>query len=99
MEMEELMAQAQMLQNKVSSAQESLANMKVTGIAGNGLVVMNMTGKYDLISVNIKEEVLSQGTELVSKLVADAYRDAKTKADVLIDKVMSDATAGLPLPK
>jgi DNA-binding protein YbaB len=28
-----------------------------------------------------------------------AYRDAKQKADELIDKVMGEATAGVPMPQ
>ena len=95
MDMESLMAQAQDLQAKISAAQDSLAEMQVKGIAGNGAVVVAMTGKYDLISVVVHPETLSLGAEKVSELVADAYKDAKSKADVLIDKVMSQVTGGL----
>ena len=95
MDMEALMAQAQDLQTKISEAQDSLAQMHVKGIAENGSVIVTMTGKYDLISVVVRPETLSFGAEMVSKLVADAYRDAKQKADALIDKVMSSVTGGL----
>lgn len=93
--MESLMAQAQDLQTKISAAQDSLANMTVKGIAENGAVVVSMTGKYDILSVNIKPETLSLGAEKVSQIVMDAYKDAKTKADVLIDKTMSAITGDL----
>ena len=95
MDMESLMAQAQDLQTKISAAQDSLANMTVKGIAENGAVVVSMTGKYDILSVNIKPETLSLGAEKVSQIVMDAYKDAKIKADVLIDKTMSAITGGL----
>ena len=94
MDMEQLMAQAQTLQTKISAAQDSLANMHVKGIAENGAVVVDMTGKYDLVSVAINPDVLSRGAKVVSDLVADAYRDAKGKADVLIDEVMTKVTGG-----
>lgn len=93
--MEALMAQAQDLQTKIASAQDSLADMQVKGIAENGAVIVAMTGKYDVLSVNIRPETLSLDAEKVSKLVTDAYKDAKAKADVLIDKVMSQITGGL----
>lgn len=99
MDMESLMAQARSLQNKVASAQEELATKNIKGIAGAGAVIVSMTGKYDLISVTINPETLSLGAETVSKLVAEAYRDAKSKADILIDKVMNEATGGLNLPQ
>ena len=95
MDMEALMAQAQDLQSKISSAQDSLGNMHVKGIAENGAVVVDMTGKYDIVYVNINPNALSFGAEKLSKLVFDAYKDAKEKADVLIDKTMSAITGGL----
>lgn len=97
MDMESLMAQAQDLQSKISAAQDDLAQKHVKGIAENGLVVVDMTGKYDLISVNIKPDALSVGAENLSKLVFDAYKDAKQKADILIDKTMSAITGELPM--
>ena len=95
--METLMANAQNLRAKISEAQDSLASMHVKGIAGNGDVVVDMTGKYDLVSVTINPVVLSRGAKVVADLVADAYRDAKEKADVLIDDVMTKASGGMSL--
>ena len=97
MDMESLMAKAQDIQNKIHSAQDSLAKMHVKGIAGNGMVVVDMTGKYDLISVTINADALGQGASQVSEWVADAYRDAKSKADVLIDEVMGQVSSGFPM--
>ena len=95
MDMETLMAQAQDLQTKISAAQDSLAQQQVKGIAENGSVIVSMTGKYDILSVVIRPETLSLGAEKVSELVADAYKDAKEKADVLIEKTMSEVTGSL----
>ena len=95
MDIESLMANAQNMQNQITAAQESLAKMRVKGIAGDGDVIVDMTGKYDLISVTVKPDILSRGAQIVSDLVADAYRDAKAKADVLIDKTMSAITGDL----
>lgn len=95
MDMEALMAQAQDLQTKISNAQDELAQKRVKGIAGDGAVVVDMTGKYDLISVNIHPNAMSLDAQALSKLVADAYTDAKVKADILIEKTMSAITGGV----
>ena len=95
MDMETLMAQAQDLQTKISSAQDELAQKRVKGIAGNGAVVVDMTGKYDIISVNINPKAMSVDAQTLSQMVTDAYRDAKEKADILIDKTMSAITNGM----
>lgn len=99
MDMEALMAQAAELQNKVAAAQEKLAQTNVKGIAGNGVCIVDMTGKYDVLKVTIHPSVLSQGADAVSAAVLAAIKDAKEKADVLIDRVMGEATAGMPMPQ
>lgn len=99
MDMEALMAQAAELQNKVSAAQEKLMQMRVKGIAGNGACIVDMNGKYDLVNITIHPDALSDGADVLSKIVADAYRDAKAKVDAIIDTVMSEATAGMPIPE
>ncbi len=99
MDMESLMAQAAELQNKVAAAQEKLAQTNVKGIAQNGACIIDMTGKYDVLKVTIHPSVLSSGADAVSAAVLAAIQDAKEKADVLIDKVMGEATAGMPMPQ
>lgn len=98
MDMEQLMAQAQQLQDKVAAAQEKLAKTKITGMASGGACIVEMSGKYDLISMKLREDVAGRSAEQISEIVMAAFRDAKSKADTIIDKVMGDATAGMPLP-
>ncbi len=98
MDMEALMAQAAELQTKVNAAQEKLASMHVKGIAADGACIVDMTGKYDVASVTIRPDVLAGGADAVSGAVLAAMRDAKAKADVVIDQVMGEATAGVPMP-
>jgi DNA-binding YbaB/EbfC family protein len=99
MDMQGLMAQAKQLQDKVAAAQELLAQTSVKGIAGNGDVIVEMSGKYDLISLQIKPELLKKDAATVAQTIADAFRDAKSKADATIDRVMGEATAGMPMPE
>ena len=95
MDMQSLMAQAADLQTKIAAAQDSLGNMQVRGIGGTGAVIVTMTGKYDLLGVVVQPGCLESGAETVSKYVFDAYKDAKAKADVLIEKTMGEVTGSL----
>ena len=97
MEMNELMAQAQQLQSKVAAAQEKLAHTTVRGIASGGACVVEMTGKYDLLSVRLREDISGRDADEIAKIVLAAFQDAKSKADTIIDEVMGDATAGMPI--
>ena len=98
MDMESLMAQAKQLQDKVASAQEKLAHTTVRGIASGGTCIVEMTGKYDLVSLKLREDISGRNADEIASIVMVAFRDAKEKADTVIDEVMGDATAGMPLP-
>ena len=97
--MQDLMAQAKQLQDKVANAQEKLAHTTVRGIASGGACIVEMTGKYDLISLKLRADISGRDTNEIADIVASAFRDAKEKADTVIDEVMGDATAGMPLPE
>ena len=99
MDMEQLMAQAKELQDKDASAQEKLARTKITGMAPGGACIVEMTGKYDLLSVKLRDDIAERSAKQISEIVMDAFQDAKSKADSIIDEVMGDATAGMPLPE
>lgn len=99
MDMESLMAQAKQLQDKVAAAQELLGQSHVKGIAGNGECIVDMTGKYDITGLTIRDDVLARGATVVAQVVMAALQDAKSKADATIDRVMGDATAGMPMPE
>lgn len=98
MDMEALMAQAQELQSKVTAAQEKLGETRIKGLSADASCIIEITGKYDLVNISIKPDILASGVQKVEAVVADAFRDAKAKADKIIDDVMGQATAGVPMP-
>lgn len=98
MDMEALMAQAAQLQEKVDAAQDMLAASRVKGIAAAGDAIVEMSGKYDLINLTISPNVIARGADATRDAVMAAFNDAKAKADALIDRVMGDATSGMPIP-
>jgi len=98
MEMESFMEQARVLQDKVAAAQAMLDKTTVRGIADGGDCIVTMTGKYDLKDIKISDALAARGSDAIEKTVAAAFRDAKDKADKTIDKIMGEATAGIPIP-
>ena len=99
MDMKALMEQAKQLQGKVAAAQEMLGQTTVKGIAGNGLSIVEMSGKYDLIKLTINPDLMKEDLATITAIITAAFNDAKSKADALIDKVMGEATAGMPMPE
>ena len=99
MDFEQLMAQAQELQGKVAAAQEELGRTHVKGIAGAGDCIVELTGKYDIVNLTISDALAARGAAAITETVLAAMRDAKAKADAIIDKIMGEATAGMPMPE
>ncbi len=98
MDLNEMLAQAKDLQARVAGVQDDLANITVKGLAGNGACIVEMTGKYDIVNVIISPDAMKNDAETLSKIVRDAFLDAKGKADTVINEKMSQATAGVNLP-
>ena len=99
MELYDLMAKAKQLQDNVAAAQAKLAKTTVRGIANGGACIIEMTGKYDLVSLKLRDDISGRSTDEIANIVMSAFRDAKEKADTTIDEVMGEATAGMPLPE
>ena len=98
MDISTLMSQARAMQEKVSAAQEKLAGISVKGIAGGGLAVADMDGKYNLKSLSLAPELMKESPDDAAAVIVSAIGDAKAKADAIIDREMNDATAGMQLP-
>lgn len=93
-----LMKQAQEMQEKMQKAQEEVANIEVTGLAGAGLVKILMTGRHDVRKVEISDELFNEDKEILEDLIAAAVNDAVRKVEIESKDKMSSVTSGIPLP-
>ncbi|HVQ18674.1 MAG TPA: YbaB/EbfC family nucleoid-associated protein [Actinomycetes bacterium] len=91
-----LLAQAQQMQQQIAASQAELADQRVHGDSGGGLVNATVTGSGELVGLSISPDALDpDDTETLSDLVLAAYRDATAKATQLQESQMSQVTAGL----
>ena len=94
--MQQLMKQAQEMQQQLMAAQAELADLEVEGTAGGGLVRATMTGSGELTSVTITPSVVDPAdVETLQDLVVAAVRDAKRAADELAAQSMGPLAGGL----
>ena len=97
-DMNNLLQQAQQMQEKMKKAQEEAANAEVTGEAGAGLVKVVMNGRHDVKNVSLDPSLMSEDKEMLEDLVTAAFNDARGKADAKSAEEMSKMTSSLPLP-
>ena len=97
--MQQLMKQAQKMQQQLAAAQAELAEAEVTGSAGGELVTVTMTGSGDVVSVTIAPAAVDpDDVETLQDLVVAAVRDASRAANELAATTMGPVTGGLGLP-
>jgi DNA-binding YbaB/EbfC family protein len=100
--MQQLMKQAQQMQQQLMAAQAELAELEVEGHAGGGLVRVTMTGAGELKSVVIDPSAVDpDDVETLQDLVVAAVRDgARAAADLTQTKMgpLTGGAGGLGLP-
>jgi nucleoid-associated protein EbfC len=97
--MQQLLEQAQRMQEQLLSAQQELADTEVTGSAGGGLVTATVSGAGELKSLTIDPKVVDpDDTETLADLIVAAVRDAGSTAQQLAADKMGPLAGGLNLP-
>jgi DNA-binding YbaB/EbfC family protein len=100
--MQELLKQAQKMQQQMMQAQEELAQTEVTGTAGGGLVTATVSGVGELTGLTIDPKAVDpDDTETLADLIVAAVRDATGNAQTLqADKMgpLAGGAGGLGLP-
>src|SRR3954454_7087434 len=94
--MQQLMKQAQEMQQQLMDAQAELADLEVEGHAGGGLVRATMSGSGELRSLVIDPQAVDpDDVETLQDLVVAAVRDAARAAADLSQEKMGPLTGGL----
>ncbi len=94
----DIMKQAQLMQEKMQQAQNEVANLTVTGESGAGLVKITMTGRHDVTKVAIDDSLLKEDKEILEDLIAAAVNDAVRRVENTSQEKMSKVTGGLAMP-
>lgn len=92
-----LMKQAQEMQKNMESAQEEIAKMEINGESGGGLVKVVMTGKYELVKVEIDDSLMDD-KEMLEDLFAAAVNSAVRSVEETTQEKMGGLTQGMNLP-
>jgi nucleoid-associated protein EbfC len=94
--MQQLMKQAQQMQQQLMAAQAELAETEVQGSAGGGLVTVTMTGSGQLVSLTIDPKAVDpDDVETLQDLVVAAVRDGARVAGELAQERMGPLAGGL----
>ena len=94
--MQQMLKQAQKMQQDLLEAQEELAKAQVQGSAGGGLVKATVTGGGELVGLEIAPDAVDpDDTETLADLILAAVRDANLAAQQLQQEMMGPLAQGL----
>ena len=94
--MNQILKQAQKMQEELGRIQAELANVKVEGTAGGGMVKVVANCQNQIMEVTIDPEVItSNDKEMLEDLIAAAVNQALENAQKRSQEEMNKATGGL----
>ncbi|HEY7285437.1 MAG TPA: YbaB/EbfC family nucleoid-associated protein [Vicinamibacterales bacterium] len=95
-QMQQMMKQAQEMQERL---QKQMADARVEGNAGGGMVTVVMNGAKQVQAITIDPEVVSKDdVGMLQDLIVAALNDAHRKADDEMQKNMGGLMGGLRIP-
>ncbi len=94
-----LMREAQKLQERMAAMQEEIGQKKVEATAGGGMVTVACNGKQELLSIKIDAEVINKDdAQMLEDLVLAACNEALRKSRDLVQQELGKLTGGMKIP-
>ncbi|MCX6561916.1 MAG: YbaB/EbfC family nucleoid-associated protein [Candidatus Aminicenantes bacterium] len=79
--------------------QKEMAEMRVEGTSGGGMVVLTVDGQKNLMSLKLDPEVVNKDdVDMLQDLIVAAFNDAAAKVDDQMSQKMGAMGAGLKIP-
>ena len=97
--MNNMMKQMQKMQKKMETMQAELEEKEIQASAGGGAVTVTVTGKKEVVAIEIDESVVDpEDIEMLQDLVMAAVNEALREAEEMMNKEMSKLTGGMNIP-
>ena len=97
--MNNLMKQAQKMQEDITKKQAEIDEMEFTASVGGGAVEVTVSGKREVLNVKLAEEVVDpEDIEMLQDLIIVAVNEGLRQIDEISNTEMSKLTGGLNIP-
>lgn len=100
MNVETIMSQAAVMQQRVLELQTSLDSVEVTGVAGDGLIRYTCTGRKVPLRIEVDDRLFEMKDRVaLEQLVMMALHDADGAADRMVSESTAQLLAELGVPQ
>ncbi len=92
----EMMKKFQDMQDEMARVQEEVEQGEYSATSGGGAVSVKVSGKHEVLSIDIKPEVVDPGdVEILADMITAAVNEAMRKASDIMEREMGKVTGGL----
>lgn len=99
MDMNQLMKQAQQMQQQMQKAQEELSARTVEAESGGGMVKVVLNGKQELVSISIDPKAADpEEIDFLEDLILAAMQEGQKRVQEMTQETMGKVTGGMGLP-
>jgi len=97
--MNDLLRQANVMQNKINKLQQELATRAVEASSGGGMVKVEVTGRQELKSIAIDPKALEGGdVDMLQDLILAAVNEGMRVSKATMEREIANITGGIHLP-
>lgn len=97
--MNQMLKQAQKLQQDMMKAKEELEGRTIEAASGGGVVEVVVNGKMEVLELKIKPEVIDpDDVEMLEDLVKAAINQGLRNAQNMVEEEMNKLTGGFNIP-
>lgn len=95
----DMLRQVQQMQEDMANLENEIKEREFTASSGGGAVEVSVKGSHEIVSINIKPEVVDpDDVEMLQDLLIASLNEAMRKADETMEGAMSSYTGGLGIP-
>ena len=96
MNLQNMMKQAQQMQERL---QKQMAELRVDGQAGGGMVSVTVNGMKQVLAITIDPEAVSkEDVEMLQDMILAAINDAQRKAEDALQQQVGGLMGGMKMP-
>lgn len=97
--MNNLLRQAQQMQQKMSTLQKELEARELEVSSGGGMIIIKINGKQELLDIKLNKECIDPNdVEMLEEIIKTGINQAVKESQDMVSKAMSKVTGGMSIP-
>jgi nucleoid-associated protein EbfC len=97
--MNQLMKQAQQMQQKMSVLQKELDSRELEVSSGGGMVKIKINGKQEVLELSINKECVDPSdVEMLEEIIKTGVNQAVKESQDMVSSAMNKVTGGINIP-